>query len=149
MSSLPRDAAERVLRMAIERQSRRGEHLSEREIHDIARQVGIEPEHVQAALAVERAREAALQRTAVENAVHEASGPKGVVWLGMAVFLGLVSVVGSIALIPAMILVFREADSAFGYIPLLTMGLLWLTIVAPFVVVAVGGAREYRRRRAR
>jgi len=149
MSSLPRDAAERVLRTAIERQSRRGEHLSEREIHDIARQVGIEPEHVQAALEVEHAREAALRRASVENAVHEGSAPKGVAWMGMTIFLGLGSVAASITLIPAMIQVFREADSVPGHLALLPMGLVWLAIVAPFVAVAIATVREHRRRRGR
>lgn len=149
MSSLPRDAAERVLRLAIEMQSRRGEHLTEREIHDVARQVGIDPEYLRSALEVEHAREAALQRAAVANAAAEARTPRDRTGLALAILLGLGSAAGAIAMIPDMIQAFRETDTPSEYLYLPLMVLIWLMLMAPFAMLVSEGVQEYRRRRGR
>jgi hypothetical protein len=145
MSSLPRDAAERVLRLAIEMQSRRGEHLSEHEMHDIARQVGIEREHVQAALAVEHAREAALQRTAVANAAAGASASKDAAWMmyviGMTAF--------GVAMTPAVIQGFSEAASTAEYLLLPLCVVLWAMAMFPLGSLIFEVVQKYRRRRGR
>lgn len=51
---VPRDTAERVLRLAIEMEARRGEVLTEDELFRIARDVDVHPEYVRRALDVER-----------------------------------------------------------------------------------------------
>jgi hypothetical protein len=47
---VPRDTAERVLRLAIEMEARRGEILTEDELFRIAHDVGVHPEYVRRAL---------------------------------------------------------------------------------------------------
>jgi hypothetical protein len=148
MSSLPRDAAERVLRLAIEMQSRRGEHLTEREMHDIARQVGIEPEHLRAALAVEHAREAARQRTAVANAAAEA-GPKPPRDVGQIIYVVFMTVgftAFAIPLTPEVIQAFSEADSTPEYLALPLWVVTWAITMFPLGLVVFMGVQKFRRR---
>jgi hypothetical protein len=151
MSSLPRDAADRVLRLAIEMQSRRGEHLTEAEIHDVARQVGIEPEHVRMALEVEHAREAALQRAAVESAVSEASpfSPEDIVRLVVAILMGLIFTAAGFAMIPDIVQAYREADTTSEYFGLVMFALLWVLVMSPLGFVVFGGIWAFRHRRRR
>ncbi|HEX9939514.1 MAG TPA: hypothetical protein VGB15_20435 [Longimicrobium sp.] len=59
---VPRDTAERVLRLAIEMEARRGEVLTEDELFRIAHDVGVHPEYVRRALDAERAAEVAAER---------------------------------------------------------------------------------------
>lgn len=68
---VPRDTAERVLRLAIEMEARRGEILTEDELFRIADDVGVHPEYVRRALAAERASESREREDASQHRARE------------------------------------------------------------------------------
>ena len=70
---IPREMAERVLRRAIEDHARDADALSEQDIVEVAREVGVDPEHVWRALEHERRLEWVKESVRSQHEVDQAA----------------------------------------------------------------------------